>query len=291
MPRGDVNPLTHQHGVVRTQEHFLNWPIVGNGGGSGGHRKIGGGTPARRSTDTVAHQGPATVTGNLPAVLVLGPPSNRRRATNIHMHEEEVPQVLRARHGPLLVLGGGIPYGRPWAHLDGDKIRSVQVRPAVRSDRGVIWALNEIPHVGATADPSFPLPLTPREVPPTEFPDLADVPDSFLSTGGNFLVVEEDRQIVGMGGYKRVGEDSAQVLRVRVHPAVRRRGVARHLMEAIERSAFAEGVRRMVVETAQNQPEAISFYEAIGYRQTGTETRPEWTWTLVWFERNLQQGP
>jgi GNAT superfamily N-acetyltransferase len=172
----------------------------------------------------------------------------------------------------------------------GVKIRAVQVRPAVPSDRGLIWALNGIPHVGATADPSFPLPLRPRDVPPTEFPDLADVPDSFRSAGGNFLVVEEHGQIVGMGGYKRIGEDSAQVLRVRVHPAVRRRGVARNVMEAIEALASADRVRRMVVETAQNQPEAISFYEAIGYRQTGTETRPEWTWTLVWFERILEES-
>lgn len=58
-------------------------------------------------------------------------------------------------------------------------------------------------------------------------------------------------------------------------------------MEAIEAAAAAGCARRMVLETAQNQPEAIAFYESIGYHQTGTESRPEWTWTLVWFAREL----
>jgi ribosomal protein S18 acetylase RimI-like enzyme len=141
--------------------------------------------------------------------------------------------------------------------------------------------------VGRTADPSFPIDLTLRLDPPPEFPDLADVPQSFVSAGGNFFVVEEDGRIVGMGGYKRTGPDEAQVLRVRVHPALRRRGIARRLMAAIEAAAYADGVRRMILETAQNQPEAIAFYESVGYCQTGTETHPEWTWTLVWFAREL----
>jgi ribosomal protein S18 acetylase RimI-like enzyme len=147
--------------------------------------------------------------------------------------------------------------------------------------------LNGIPNVGSTADASFPLDLDPRDVPPREFPDLAEVPDSFVSAGGDFVLVVDDGRIVGMGGYKRVSELEAQVLRVRVHPAVRRRGVGSRLMSAIETAAAASGARRMVLETAQNQPEAIAFYESIGYHQTGTESRPEWTWTLVWFARDL----
>ncbi|MEO6597050.1 MAG: GNAT family N-acetyltransferase [Planctomycetota bacterium] len=163
----------------------------------------------------------------------------------------------------------------------------MQVRKATAGDRGLIWALNAIPNVGATADPSFSLELTSHDTPPIQFPDLADVPDSFISAGGDFFVVEEDGRVVGMGGYKGTGPDEAQVFRVRVHPALRRRGVGRCLMKAIEAAAASGGVRRMVLETADNQPEALAFYESIGYERTGTESRPEWTWTLVWFARAL----
>jgi hypothetical protein len=31
----------------------------------------------------------------------------------------------------------------------------------------------------------------------------------------------------------------------------------------------------------------MAFYDALGYEQVGTETRPEWSWTLVYFRRNL----
>ena len=164
----------------------------------------------------------------------------------------------------------------------------MNVRSAVAGDRGLIWALNAIPNVGATADSSYPIELTPREEPPPEFPDLASVPDSFVAAGGDFLVVEEDGRLVGMGGYKRTWAEDAQVLRVRVHPARRRRGVGRRLMEAIETAAAASGARRTVLETAANQPEAIAFYRSIGYRQTHTESNPGWTWTLVWFAREIE---
>jgi ribosomal protein S18 acetylase RimI-like enzyme len=164
----------------------------------------------------------------------------------------------------------------------------MHVRSATVADRGLIWALNEIPNVGSTADDSFPLELPPRDDPPLAFPDLAEVPESFISAGGDFSLVVDDGRVVGMGGWKRISEGEAQVLRVRVHPAVRRRGVGRRLMEALASQAAASGVRRMVLETAQNQPEAIAFYESIGYRQTGTESHPDWTWTLVWFARELQ---
>jgi ribosomal protein S18 acetylase RimI-like enzyme len=163
----------------------------------------------------------------------------------------------------------------------------VRVRPAVAADRAAIWALNDIPNIGMTSDPSFPLDLERRDEPPPQFPDLADVPESFIAAAGGFFVVEDDGRLLGMGGYERRGPDEAQVLRVRVHPARRRRGIGRRLMAAIEEAAAARGIRRLIVETADNQPEAIAFYVALGYRRTGTESHPDWAWTLLWFARDI----
>jgi ribosomal protein S18 acetylase RimI-like enzyme len=163
----------------------------------------------------------------------------------------------------------------------------VRVRRAIPADRPAIWALNDIPNIGATADPTYPLDLRPRDEPPQEFPDLAEVPDSFTTCGGGFYVVEADGRLVGMGGYKPGASGDAQVLRVRVHPAMRRQGVGRLIMRAIEESAAAKGFQRLILETADNQPEAISFYEAIGYQRTGIESQPEWNWTLIWLAKNV----
>ncbi len=159
------------------------------------------------------------------------------------------------------------------------------VRPVTADDRPVIWALNALPNVGATRDDDCPLDLPPAADPPTSFPDLATVPESFTDAGGEFLVVTDGPHLVGMGGLRPTGDGRAEVQRVRVHPARRRLGVGTLLMQSLEAAAAARGLRELHLDTASNQPEAVAFYGALGYERTGTETRPEWSWTLVFFRR------
>ncbi|MGI5238213.1 GNAT family N-acetyltransferase [Dactylosporangium sp. CA-139066] len=154
-------------------------------------------------------------------------------------------------------------------------------------DAPTLWALNALPNTGATADPTVPLPLPPGDRPPAGFPDLADVRAGFLEAGGEFLVIELDSHLVGMGGIRPDEHGRANVLRVRVHPATRRRGIGRALMGALEQRAWDLGLRTMFLDTATNQPEAMAFYEALHYEEIGRETRPEWTWTLVYYAKSL----
>ena len=74
---------------------------------------------------------------------------------------------------------------------------------------------------------------------------------------------------------------------VRVHPATRRQGIGRALMSALEERAAQFGLRSMVLDTALNQPEAMAFYERLGYREAGRETRPGWTWTLIYYVKKV----
>jgi ribosomal protein S18 acetylase RimI-like enzyme len=161
------------------------------------------------------------------------------------------------------------------------------VRAAQPEDRRRIWALNDIPNVGETADRSVPLALPIPDGPPAVFLDLDDVQMSFVGAGGDFVVAELDGAVVGMGGFRPKGESRAEVLRVRVHPATRRQGVGRAVMAELEGRAARRGFRVMVLDTATNQPEAMQFYTALGYSEVGRETRPEWKWTLVYFSKNL----
>lgn len=157
------------------------------------------------------------------------------------------------------------------------------VRAAVAADQPRLWALNALPNVGATGDATVPLVLDVPASAPSAFPDLADVEGAFDA----FLVVEADGHVVGMGGLRATDEWRAEVLRVRVHPAVRRRGVGRALMDALAVEARRLGFGALHLDTATNQPEAVAFYEALGYTEVGRETRPEWHWTLVYFELAL----
>lgn len=164
---------------------------------------------------------------------------------------------------------------------------SVLIRPFHRGDAPTLWALNNLPNIGATADASAPLPLPPAADPPDDFPDLADIPGTFVEAGGAFLVAELDGNLVGMGGIRRDAEARAHVLRVRVHPATRRRGVGRALMAALEQRARDLGMWCMYLDTATNQPEAMAFYEGLGYAETSREHQPSWAWTLVHYTKLL----
>lgn len=145
-----------------------------------------------------------------------------------------------------------------------------------------------MPFVGNTADPTLPLELPVPTEAPAAFPDLADVEESFLGAGGDFVVAELDGLVVGMCGYLPTSRSEVEVLRLRVHPALRRQAIGRALMTELERRAGAAGFAQVHLNTATNQPEAIAFYLDLGYRETGRETRPEWSWTLVYFRKSLR---
>jgi ribosomal protein S18 acetylase RimI-like enzyme len=159
------------------------------------------------------------------------------------------------------------------------------------ADAPTLWALNDLPNIGATADPTVPLPLPPAANPPAGFTDLADITGCFLRSGGEFLVAEQDGHLVGMGGIRPSEQQRAEVLRVRVHPAARRRGVGRALMAALEQRAGQLGIGELHLDTATNQPEAMAFYRGLGYLEMGRESRPDWSWTLVYYAKVLHQGP
>ena len=164
----------------------------------------------------------------------------------------------------------------------------MELRRFEPADAGHVWALSRTPNIGHTADPSAPLPLPPLDEPPAQFPGLADVVASFIDRGGAFLVGHVDGALAAMGGVWPTGDGRAEVKYVRVHPAVRRRGCGHRLMGAIEEAASALRFQELHLDTATNQPEAVAFYRSLGYEETGRETRPEWTWTLVYLTKRLE---
>lgn len=64
------------------------------------------------------------------------------------------------------------------------------------------------------------------------------------------------------GGRGAVRGDEADVRAA----GFRRRGLARKLLSAAEQRAVVLGYRRLVLETGDQQPEAVSLYQNSGYR-------------------------
>ena len=93
---------------------------------------------------------------------------------------------------------------------------------------------------------------------------------------GAFLIAWRAGAPVACAGWRTVShfreeidiaEDVAEVKRMYVAPSARGTGVASVLMAALEDSAREHGKHRMILETGQQQPEALRFYTKSGYSQ------------------------
>lgn len=106
-------------------------------------------------------------------------------------------------------------------------------------------------------------------------------PAEFAAPSGLFLLGSlPGAGAVCCGGWRRLTEasippadrdvlrpDDAEVKRMWVDPAHRRRGLATAVLAELERSAAAAGCRRTVLETGTRQPEAEALYRGSGYRR------------------------
>ena len=103
---------------------------------------------------------------------------------------------------------------------------------------------------------------------PAESNHLVDI-DLLAAPHVHFFVAREDGRALGCGAFVLGTDGHAEMKRVFVAPAARGKGVARVLMEALEREAAQLGVTLMQLETGIRQPEAIALYRKFGYAERG----------------------
>lgn len=99
----------------------------------------------------------------------------------------------------------------------------------------------------------------------TGLPDRREYLQTFHDfSPGLFLLAEADGEIAGtvIGGWDGW---RAQIARLAVRPAWRRKGVARALVREIERRLYARGARRVYALVDKRSPPAVPFWEAYGY--------------------------
>jgi len=83
---------------------------------------------------------------------------------------------------------------------------------------------------------------------------------------GAFLVVYHEGNPVGCGAVRLLDPETAEFKRMYVSPAMRGRGLGRHLVAALEAEAQALGARRLVLETGIRQSAALALYRASGFQ-------------------------
>ena len=90
-------------------------------------------------------------------------------------------------------------------------------------------------------------------------------PSDFGPPHGAFLVIYAGGKPVAGGGIKRDEDGVAEIKRMYVAPALRRQGLGRRLLEALEEKARELGYARIRLDTGARQPHARAMYERAGY--------------------------
>jgi GNAT superfamily N-acetyltransferase len=97
-------------------------------------------------------------------------------------------------------------------------------------------------------------------------PDAAVVaPGEFEPPDGLFLVGILDGEPAVTAAWRRIEAGVVELKRMYVLAAARRRGLARRILAELEASARAAGAHRIVLNTGDQQPEAIALYQSSGY--------------------------
>jgi putative acetyltransferase len=101
---------------------------------------------------------------------------------------------------------------------------------------------------------------------PAKNPDLEDIAASYAQAV--FLVARRGEQIVGTGALVPRSEDTAEVVRMSVATAWRRKGIGRMILQELVDRARQAGFQHLILETTETWQEVIAFYLRFGFRIT-----------------------
>ncbi|MFJ9813878.1 GNAT family N-acetyltransferase [Streptomyces sp. NPDC101151] len=110
-------------------------------------------------------------------------------------------------------------------------------------------------------------------------------PEEVTGGTGAFLVAYEEGRPVGCGALRRLQPGAGEIRHVWVHPAARRLGLARRLLDGLERAARARGLDVVRLDTHTVLTEAQALYRACGYSEI--PRYDDNVYAGHWFEKRL----
>ena len=110
-------------------------------------------------------------------------------------------------------------------------------------------------------------------------------PQEVSGDAGAFFVAYEEDRPVGCGALRRLEPGVGEIRHVWVHPAARRHGLARRLLDALEQEAVARHLSVVRLDTHAALTEAQAMYRACGY--TAIPAYDDNVYASHWFEKRL----
>ncbi|QWA23841.1 bifunctional helix-turn-helix transcriptional regulator/GNAT family N-acetyltransferase [Streptomyces osmaniensis] len=110
-------------------------------------------------------------------------------------------------------------------------------------------------------------------------------PQEVSGDAGAFFVAYEEDRPVGCGALRRLEPGVGEIRHVWVHPAARRLGLARRLLDALEQEAVARHLNVVRLDTHAALTEAQAMYRACGY--VAIPAYDDNVYASHWFEKRL----
>lgn len=113
----------------------------------------------------------------------------------------------------------------------------------------------------------------------------AGPPAELNGPDGVLLLARADGEPAGLGGVRHLDTEAAEVKSMYVSPAFRGHGLARKILEELERIAREHGCHRLRLDTSDYLSAAIALYSGAGFREVPPYNQnPK---ASLWFERQL----
>jgi ribosomal protein S18 acetylase RimI-like enzyme len=114
---------------------------------------------------------------------------------------------------------------------------------------------------------------------------LENPSDDLAPPNGLFVVATLEDTLAGCGGLRLMPDGTAELTRVWVAPAVRRRGLGIHIVTHLEQLAVEHGRTRIRLDTRRDLTEARALYARLGYHEV--EPFNDGPYAEHWFEKAL----
>jgi ribosomal protein S18 acetylase RimI-like enzyme len=97
--------------------------------------------------------------------------------------------------------------------------------------------------------------------------DLHAIQDTYINNRGEFLVVECDGCIIGMGALKHVDSVTGEIKRMRVDKECQKKGIGQRLLDRLTETAKKLKYRYLVLDTTVQQEPAQKLYKRNGFHE------------------------
>jgi GNAT superfamily N-acetyltransferase len=97
--------------------------------------------------------------------------------------------------------------------------------------------------------------------------ELAGLPGKYAPPSGGILVAEQEGEIAACAALRDIGDGIAEIKRLYVRPAYRRRGLARTMTRQLLDRAEEIGYRRVRLDTLLRLPGPVDLYAGMGFRE------------------------